>query len=78
MKDKDREKTEMVSKYYHVALDRFAKEQPDRVLTEREKEIIYWELYGRVDRGETQREIIERIQTADISKKGQKKYRGYA
>ena len=71
------EKVELASKYYRMALDRFLKEQPERILTVEEKDGIWWELYGRVLRGQPENEIIERIQTADISKKGDKKYRGY-
>lgn len=78
MEEINREKIELTTKYYRMALDRFLKEQPDRILTIEEKDGIWWELYGRVCRGQPEREIIERIQTENISREYGKEHRGYA
>lgn len=75
MEEINREKIELTTKYCRMALDRFLKEQPDRILTIEEKDGIWWELYGRVRRGQPEREISERIQTENISRKDDKELR---
>lgn len=48
---------------------RFREEQPDRELTKTEIENIWWTIYGKLNRGETEEAVEEYCQTVQLNKR---------
>ena len=63
-------KTEkMVDKYVSLVVNRFAEEQPDRVLDRREIDGIWFMIYGMLCRGESEESILNYCKTVPLNKK---------
>ena len=63
-------KTEkMVDKYVSLVVNRFAEEQPDRVLNCREIDGIWFVIYGMLCRGESEESILNYCKTVPLNKK---------
>lgn len=59
-------KRDRTDKYYSIAVQRIHNERPDKELTERDLDAIWYTLKGMVDRGCDDTEIRSYIQTAEI------------
>ena len=52
-----------------LIVNRFKKEQPERELTKTEIENIWFTIYGKLCRGETEKEVEEYCKTVQLKKK---------
>lgn len=52
-----------------IVYDRFREEQPNRELTKKELENIWYTIYGKLCRGETEKEVEEYCKTVPLSTK---------
>ena len=52
---------------YILVLRRFQQEQPERELTKSEMENIYYTIYGKLCRGETEQEVEDYCKTVKLS-----------
>ena len=52
---------------YILVLRRFQQEQPERELTKSEMENIYYTIYGKLCRGETEQEVENYCKTVKLS-----------
>lgn len=55
--------------------NRIRKENPDEILTKADVENIWYTIYGKLCRGESEEEVEQWCDTVPISKKSEKKYR---
>lgn len=69
-------KRNIADRLYSIIIKRFSKEQPERVLTNNEMSAIWYDLYGRLNRGETEQELENYCKTVELSKPETKKLRG--
>lgn len=58
-----------VNRLQDIILDRFLKEQPNRVLSNAEMDNIYFVILGKLFRGETESDVEEYCKTVKLSKK---------
>ena len=54
-------------KLYSLVVKRFAEEQPERKLTKDEMDSIWYEIYGKLCRGESEADIEEYCKTTPLS-----------
>ena len=52
-----------------LVVNRFREEQPEIKLTKTEIENIWFTIYGKLNRGETEKEVEEYCKTVELSKK---------
>ena len=61
-------KRDIADKLYSVVYKRFRKEWPERELTHDEMDSIWFTIYGKLSRGETESEVKEWCQTIPLGK----------
>ncbi len=52
-----------------LVMRRFNEEQPEQALTKKEMENIWFSIYGKFNRGETEKEVEEYCKTVPLNKK---------
>ena len=62
-------RTDMADKLYGLVINRFTEEQPNRELTNNEKDGIWYEIYGKLCRGESETEVEEWCRTVPLAEK---------
>ena len=58
---------EKADRLYILVLRRFQQEQPERELTKSEMENIWYTIYGKLCRGETEQEVEDYCKTVKLS-----------
>ena len=69
-------KRNIADRLYSIIIKRFSKEQPERQLTNNEMSVIWYDLYGRLNRGESEQELENYCNTVELSKPETKNLRG--
>lgn len=54
---------DIVDRLYSLVIKRFSEEQPKRELTKNEKDSIWYEIYGKLCKGESEAEVEEYCKT---------------
>lgn len=62
-------KRDIADRLYSLAIKRFSEEQPERKLTKNEMDGIWYEIYGKLCRGESETEVEEWCKTVPLAKK---------
>lgn len=62
-------KRDIADKLQILVVNRFREEQPERELTKAEIENIWYTIYGKLNRGETEKEVEEYCKTVELSNK---------
>lgn len=57
----------IADKLYGLVIQRFAEELPDRELTNSEKDAIWYSIYGKLWKGETESEVEEWCKTVKLN-----------
>ncbi len=60
---------DIADKLQILVVNRFREEQPDRELTKAEIENIWFTIYGKLCRGETEKEVEEYCKTVQLNQK---------
>ena len=69
---------DVADRLYESVCHRFASEQPNRELTTQERDAIWYDIYGRLCRGQTEQEVAQYCQSIELRKPKQPKIRnGY-
>lgn len=61
------DKEAIADKLYEIVIERFNKEQPQRNLTENEKDSIWFKIYGKLCRGETEDVVTNHCKTIPLN-----------
>lgn len=61
-------KRDIADRLYSLVYKRFREEQPNRKLTKSEMDNIWYEIYGKLCRGESENEVEEWCKTVPLSK----------
>ena len=62
------EERNIADRLYSIIIKRFSNEQPERQLTNNEMSAIWYDLYGRLNRGENEQELENYCNTVELSK----------
>ena len=72
-------KRNVADRLYSIIVKRFSKEQPERKLSNRELDCIWFDLYGRLCHGESEQDLETYCNTVELRKNEKReKERGYA
>lgn len=58
---------DIADRLYSLVIKRFSQEQPKRELTKNEQDSIWYEIYGRLCRGESEAEVEEYCKTVPLA-----------
>ena len=61
-------KRNVADRLYSIIVKRFSKEQPERKLSNRELDCIWFDLYGRLCHGESEQELETYCSTVELRK----------
>lgn len=62
-------KRNIADRLYGLVVKRFREEQPEREMTKRELDNIWFTIYGKLNRGESEKEVEEYCKTVRLSTK---------
>lgn len=62
-------KRDIADRLQILVVNRFREEQPERELTKADIENIWYNIYGKLCHGETEKEVEEYCKTVELSKK---------